>query len=63
MPPKKNPAAADAGEAIVGFSARDTKLIAAAFVASTGPDKVSCKHQYLGKATDTTSMTTTCSPL
>jgi hypothetical protein len=40
MPPKKDDAATAPGDAIAGFTSKETKMIAAAFVASTGPDKV-----------------------
>jgi hypothetical protein len=41
MPPKKDDGAAAApGDTITGFTSKETKMIAAAFVASTGPDKV-----------------------
>jgi hypothetical protein len=41
MPPKKGAAAATAGDnTIAGFDARETKWLAAAFVASIGPGKV-----------------------
>ncbi|KAK7179000.1 hypothetical protein PSPO01_14942 [Paraphaeosphaeria sporulosa] len=39
MPPKKDDSAATVGDAITGFTSKETKMIAAAFVASTGPDK------------------------
>ncbi|KAL1592240.1 hypothetical protein SLS60_011317 [Paraconiothyrium brasiliense] len=39
MPPKKDETAALSGEAITGFTAKETKIIAAAFVAGTGLDK------------------------
>lgn len=39
MPPKKDDTAG-AGEAILGFTAKETKILAAAFVAATAPDKV-----------------------
>ena len=42
MPPKKDPAAeGEAADLIKGFSQRDSKLLAAAFISSIGPDKVS----------------------
>ena len=41
MPPKKDAAGAEAKELLVGFTEKETKLIAAAFLSSTGPDKVS----------------------
>jgi hypothetical protein len=42
MPPKKDTAAASGEDAnaIVGFTAKETKLLAAAFVASVGTGKV-----------------------
>jgi hypothetical protein len=48
MPPKKD---ATAGEALlVGFDNKETKLLAAAFLSSTAPDKVchltSCTLQH-----------------
>jgi hypothetical protein len=41
MPPKKDHAAAGADKLLVGFEDKETKLLAAAFVCCTGPDKVS----------------------
>ncbi|KAL5446394.1 hypothetical protein PMIN05_002444 [Paraphaeosphaeria minitans] len=39
MPPKKDESAATVGDTITGFTSKESKMIAAAFVASTGPDK------------------------
>ncbi|KAF1976155.1 hypothetical protein BU23DRAFT_42092 [Bimuria novae-zelandiae CBS 107.79] len=39
MPPKKNDAVAAVPESITGFNAKETKMIAAAFVSATGLDK------------------------
>lgn len=39
MPPKKDGPAPDSG--ITGYDLKETKLFAAAFLSSTGPDKVS----------------------
>lgn len=44
MPPKKDAAAADGG--IAGYDLKETKLIAAAFLSSVGPDKV-CTYPCL----------------
>ncbi|KAF9734221.1 hypothetical protein PMIN06_004465 [Paraphaeosphaeria minitans] len=44
MPPKKDESAATVGDTITGFTSKESKMIAAAFVASTGADKV---HSYL----------------
>jgi hypothetical protein len=41
MPPKKNPAEGDQTKLLAGFEDKETKLIAAAFLSSIGPDKVS----------------------
>lgn len=41
MAPKKEESAAINTDAITGFTSKETKMIAAAFVASIGPDKVS----------------------
>ncbi|EUC49466.1 hypothetical protein COCMIDRAFT_84431 [Bipolaris oryzae ATCC 44560] len=39
MPPKKDTSGGEANELLVGFTDKETKLIAAAFLSSTGPDK------------------------
>ncbi|KAJ5029238.1 hypothetical protein J3E72DRAFT_408517 [Bipolaris maydis] len=39
MPPKKDTAGAEANELLVGFADKETKLIAAAYLSCTGPDK------------------------
>ncbi|KAL1800990.1 hypothetical protein ACET3X_001332 [Alternaria dauci] len=39
MPPKKDAAAGEADALLVGFTNKETKLLAAAFVSSIGPDK------------------------
>lgn len=42
MPPKKDTAADGAPKQLVaGFEEREVKMLAAAFISSTGPDKVS----------------------
>lgn len=38
MPPK-NAASGEAGELLAGFNDKETKLIAAAFLSATAPDK------------------------
>ena len=40
MPPKKDAAGAEGNELLIGFTDKETKLLAAAFLSSTGPDKV-----------------------
>jgi hypothetical protein len=39
MPPKKDAAAGESDALLVGFTNKETKLLAAAFVSSTAPDK------------------------
>lgn len=43
MAPKKDAATADSG--ISGYDLKETKILAAAFLSSTGPDKV-CSPQH-----------------
>lgn len=40
MPPKKDTAGGESSELLAGFSDKETKLLAAAFLSSTAPDKV-----------------------
>ena len=40
MPPKKDTAGAEARELLAGFTDKETKFLAAAFLSSLGPDKV-----------------------
>lgn len=47
MPPKKDTAGAEANELLVGFADKETKLIAAAYLSCTGPDKVSARYLLL----------------
>lgn len=44
MPPKKDTAGGEANELLPGFTDKETKLIAAAYLSSTGPDKVSARY-------------------
>lgn len=62
MPPKKAETEDSDANAIKGFTARETKLLAAAFVASVGPDKASSLTYVGAAATDPISMTTTSWP-
>jgi hypothetical protein len=39
MPPKKDAAAGESDALLVGFTNKEAKLLAAAFVSSTAPDK------------------------
>lgn len=44
MPPKKDTAGGEANELLPGFTDKETKLIAAAYLSSTGPDKFDYDH-------------------
>lgn len=47
MPPKKD-TGGDTHELVAGFTDRETKLLAAAFLSSTAPDKVSTRVRIHG---------------
>ena len=40
MPPKKDATGGESNELLAGFTDKETKLLAAAFLSSTAPDKV-----------------------
>lgn len=46
MPPKEDKTAAAVGEGLPGFNAKETKMIAAAFLSATDADKV-CTSRHL----------------
>jgi hypothetical protein len=47
MPPKKENPSADGNTLVVGFEDKETKLLAAAFLSSVGPDKVrAARHAF-----------------
>jgi hypothetical protein len=48
MPPKKDTAGAEANELLAGFTDKETKLLAAAYLSSTGPDKVNALEPIPG---------------